>query len=61
MRVPTVWGESKPEPARQAPNLGEHGRELLAEAGCTEDEIAAWAADGALVLPDETPCPKETP
>lgn len=55
MRVPTVWSATKPEPACQAPRLGEHGRQVLAEAGCTDAEIAAWIEDGALALPKETP------
>jgi len=36
---------------RPAPRLGEHGREVLAEAGCGDDEIAALAAAGVLVEP----------
>jgi crotonobetainyl-CoA:carnitine CoA-transferase CaiB-like acyl-CoA transferase len=35
-------------PARPAPELGEHSREVLAEAGLDESEIAALAASGAI-------------
>lgn len=33
---------------RHAPRLGEHGREVLSEAGVTDAELAAWQASGAL-------------
>jgi crotonobetainyl-CoA:carnitine CoA-transferase CaiB-like acyl-CoA transferase len=35
---------------RQAPRLGEHGREVLREAGATEDELDQWQASGVLRL-----------
>ena len=40
-----------------APRLGEHGREILAEHGYPEADIAALIADGVLRLPSE---PKES-
>jgi crotonobetainyl-CoA:carnitine CoA-transferase CaiB-like acyl-CoA transferase len=55
MRIPTIWSATPPEPACQAPNLGEHGPQLLAEAGCAAEEIAAWIQDGALMDPKENP------
>ena len=55
LRIPPVWSASPPEPAFQAPNLGEHGRVLLTEAGCSGDEIAAWVEAGALILRKENP------
>ena len=51
LRVHTGWSGTLPEPTRLAPGLGEHGREVLEEAGCSAAEIEAWVAEGALVLP----------
>ena len=53
MKVPTRWSVTPPEPSREAPRLGEHGPAILAEAGCTPEEIAAWIADGACIKPEE--------
>jgi alpha-methylacyl-CoA racemase len=41
------FGRSTPEAPRPAPEIGHHTRELLAEAGYTESEIAALLKDGA--------------
>ena len=38
---PIKMSETPPNATRRAPLLGEHTREVLLEAGCTEDEIAA--------------------
>ena len=43
-------GETEPRPA---PRLGEHGREVLGEAGLSDAEIEALAASGALRLAGE--------
>ena len=53
MRVASSWSATPPGMPSPAPNLGEHGRALLAEAGCSDSEIAAWQDEGALVLPKE--------
>jgi len=50
MKVPVSWSKSQPEPDRQAPRLGEHGAEILREAGYSDDDIQALAADGATDL-----------
>jgi crotonobetainyl-CoA:carnitine CoA-transferase CaiB-like acyl-CoA transferase len=44
---PTVWSDTQPEPERLAPRLGEHSREILAEAGYSSAEIDALVAAGA--------------
>jgi crotonobetainyl-CoA:carnitine CoA-transferase CaiB-like acyl-CoA transferase len=47
MAVPSEWSESKPEYRRHAPRLGEHTREVLAEAGYADAAIEAMIASGA--------------
>jgi len=47
LKVPSEWSESLPEIRRQAPRLGEHTREVLAEAGLGEAAIDALVASGA--------------
>ena len=39
MREPSTWSETVPPTGRFAPRLGQHTREILAEAGYTRDEI----------------------
>ena len=41
MREPSTWSETVPPAGRFAPRLGQHTREVLAEAGYTPDEIEA--------------------
>lgn len=41
MAIPTRWSSWQPGPNRPAPRLGEHGAEILAEAGLTAAEIQA--------------------
>ncbi|MFD0666221.1 CaiB/BaiF CoA transferase family protein [Ramlibacter sp. MAHUQ-53] len=45
--VPVRFDGRRP-PVGLPPHLGEHTREALAEAGATEDQIAAWLASGAI-------------
>jgi crotonobetainyl-CoA:carnitine CoA-transferase CaiB-like acyl-CoA transferase len=47
MATPSEWSASQPEYRRHAPRLGEHTREVLAEAGLSEEEIEALLASGA--------------
>ena len=39
MQVPSTWSATQPEPGGPAPTLGEHGREILDEAGFSAEEI----------------------
>lgn len=48
MASPMKFHASVPETPRPAPNLGEHSRAVLAEAGFTEAEIAALVESGAV-------------
>ncbi|WP_149537380.1 CaiB/BaiF CoA transferase family protein [Siccirubricoccus phaeus] len=48
MAVPMRFSSGEPSPRRPAPRLGEHGVEILGEAGMTEAEIAALIACGAV-------------
>ncbi len=52
MAVPSEWSESAPEYRRHAPRLGEHTRELLAEAGLAAEEIERLIASGAAKAAD---------
>jgi crotonobetainyl-CoA:carnitine CoA-transferase CaiB-like acyl-CoA transferase len=52
MKVSASWSDTKVERQRFAPRLGEHGAEVLREAGYGADEIAALAECGALKLPE---------
>ena len=47
MAVPSEWSESAPAYRRHAPRLGEHTREILAEAGFADAEIGAMIRSGA--------------
>jgi crotonobetainyl-CoA:carnitine CoA-transferase CaiB-like acyl-CoA transferase len=51
MRLPMTWSVSTPDQPRPAPNLGEHGPEVLRELGFDESEIATMVAEGALHIP----------
>ncbi len=48
IRLPMTWSKSFARPHRPAPNLGEHGAEVLRESGFGADEIEALVATGAL-------------
>src|SRR5690606_18294337 len=43
----STWSRTQPGYARPAPRLGQHTREVLAEAGLKADEIEALIASGA--------------
>ena len=47
MAVPSEWSESQPAFRRHAPRLGEHTREVLREAGLSDDSISALVRSGA--------------
>ncbi|MHC2252569.1 crotonobetainyl-CoA:carnitine CoA-transferase CaiB-like acyl-CoA transferase [Bradyrhizobium embrapense] len=46
-----TWSRTPPSIRTYPPNLGEHGREILREAGLAEAEIAALLEEGALIEP----------
>ena len=46
MAVPSEWSESVPEYRRHAPRLGEHTREVLREAGFSEEAIERMIKSG---------------
>ena len=49
MAVPTRFSRSTPRPERLAPQLGEHGPEILAEAGFSAVEIRELSEAGVLL------------
>ena len=50
MRVPSTWSVTQPEPAGPAPTLGQHGRDILREAGFSTEEIEQLAEQEAVHL-----------
>jgi len=51
LAVPSEWSRSQPEYRRHAPRLGEHTREVLREAGLTEERIDSLLQSGAAKEP----------
>jgi crotonobetainyl-CoA:carnitine CoA-transferase CaiB-like acyl-CoA transferase len=49
--VPSTWSRSQPRVTRHAPLAGEQGREVLAQAGYSEEEIDALVRAGVTSLP----------
>jgi crotonobetainyl-CoA:carnitine CoA-transferase CaiB-like acyl-CoA transferase len=47
-----TWSRTPPSVRRSPPRVGEHGREILREAGFGEDEIVGLVAEGALGEPE---------
>jgi len=55
MRVPSTWSETQPEPGGPAPTFGQHGRDILREAGFSSEEIERLGEKGAVQLPPSAP------
>jgi crotonobetainyl-CoA:carnitine CoA-transferase CaiB-like acyl-CoA transferase len=47
LAVPSEWSQSTPEYRRHAPRLGEHTREVLREAGLSDQEVTSLVENGA--------------
>ena len=47
-----TWSKTPPSIRQYPPRLGEHGGEVLREAGFSDVEVDALAAEGALINPD---------
>ncbi len=52
MREPSTWSETEPPAGRFAPRLGQHTREILAEAGYSDTEIDTMITAG-IAMPDK--------
>ncbi|MEK9755091.1 MAG: CaiB/BaiF CoA-transferase family protein [Rhodospirillaceae bacterium] len=53
--LPLELGGRRTAIRRDLPRIGAQGREILAEAGFSADEIAALEANGALIKPEQSP------
>jgi crotonobetainyl-CoA:carnitine CoA-transferase CaiB-like acyl-CoA transferase len=51
MQVGSTWSETQPEPGGPAPTFGQHGRDILREAGYSADEIERLGTQKAVHLP----------
>ena len=51
MKVSARWSETKAEPQRLAPRLGQHSEAILLDAGFSPEEIAAMLRDGVTKAP----------
>ena len=49
------WSRTLPSIRHYPPRLGEHGTEILSEAGLSDDEIEALLVEGGLINADTEP------
>jgi crotonobetainyl-CoA:carnitine CoA-transferase CaiB-like acyl-CoA transferase len=54
MQVPSTWSVTQPKPGGPAPTLGEHGQDILSEAGFSAEEIERLALRKAVHLAART-------
>jgi crotonobetainyl-CoA:carnitine CoA-transferase CaiB-like acyl-CoA transferase len=59
MRVAATWSETSADPSRLAPRLGEQSREILGEAGFTDEEITRLVQDGVVRTASPLPPPRD--
>jgi crotonobetainyl-CoA:carnitine CoA-transferase CaiB-like acyl-CoA transferase len=52
MQVGSTWSATQPEPGGPAPTFGQHGRDILREAGFSPEEIERLGQQKAVHLPD---------
>ncbi len=52
-KLPFALSESPAQAGKSLPQLGEHGREILLEAGYSDSEIDALGASGVCMLPEK--------
>jgi len=50
--MPTTWSRTQPNAATPAPRLGEHSREILREAGYSDEDIEGFASEGVTQCAD---------
>jgi crotonobetainyl-CoA:carnitine CoA-transferase CaiB-like acyl-CoA transferase len=60
MGVPETWSETQPEIRSLAPRIGEHTREVLADYGFSDAEIAALRESGAALTADADAANRKT-
>lgn len=61
IRMPVIWSKSRPGPRHPAPNLGEHGLQVLREAGFSDAESASLIDEGVICAGTQPSMAADTP